>query len=871
MDTINGIPLRWDAVRDTKLLGGLINNLQSGQGIESLTHRGNSDGFTGTSQAIWQGMRQGSPLGDNDPICGAFVNDFYGTKHGQVIDYKKVVKFIQDFKGDHTALFDWKKLTPDPVRETVINYDEYGFPFDTGREEDRYYMVPYIYADENGKAKTAKIAGKLNKRVCYLEHNLSKQWGHAITIDLSKQVIEARFYVYYKDTYDQRNDVPDTLNPDDFRIDDKYKAIILVMGDLTDFAYLVRDLYGIKSFEAICLNISKKYVNKILAARGAVQLKYLYNNIPNFVAEYISSSGAISPDLLWQHILTLTEYDDTGLLSIFKDASAALINVFKAIGSSPVLYKKVISDQVLIRRIYYNLNGKSEVNGELISNGIIFSNFLAALCSANGYNGLTFTDKTFYYGGQYKFNANVMGKGEGSDGFYLQQLKTIPLEGMDFTPFTDDIAEGPDGVFKPFDIIYLLDNSSTSVMTVPLPAIVVKALSDELEWQEIQHNLRLGFDVLALAIGAVVVLTTGNPIVFSLALADIGLAVTDLTVQTFKEEIESIEGGKEFLTTWEKIYFYGNLGTALPGIISTLFKIGTGVLKIAIAVKNFNARNFIMAIFARIILERNIANFTRNTVKEIIYADEALLNSGVSFNTLGVSRLQEAGVLIIKALDADRKTVGYAAIYKGEAIATGTAKEVRDALKELWSVREKELLEKLDILWKRVPKLDETGKFWNCVNEEGNLLKWHNKISQNVVNLANEIADAIRKEGSKGWEAEVAKELSKYDELTDFNSDVRNITLNDMAGNIDVGSKKYLIECKGSVTHNSLTDKTFLEQFEKYLNPQDPNYFNFGNKKVVLAIKVFGRGATINHKVIKILKRKGVIVITDISDIKNLK
>jgi hypothetical protein len=723
MDTINGIPLRWDAEVDTKLLGGLINNLQGGQGMEGLTHQGSSDGFTGTSQAIWHGMRQGSPLGDNDPMCGAFVNDFYGTKQGEVIDYKKVVKFINNFKGDHTALFDWKKLTPDPVRETLINYDEYGFPFDTGREEDRYYMVPYVYTDENGKAKTAKIAGKLNKRVCYLEHNLDKQWGHTITIDLSKQTIEARFYVYYKDTYDQRNDAPDTLNPDDFRTDDKYKAIVLVMGNLNDFAYLVRDLYEIKSFEAICLNISRKYVNKILAARSAGQLKYLYSNIPNFVAEYISSSGAISPDLLWQHVLTLTEYDDTGLLSIFKDASAALINVFKAIGSYPVLYKKIVSDQTLIRRIYYNLDGKSKVNGESTSNRIIFSNFLAALCSANGYDGLTFTDKTFYYGGQYKFDANVRGKREGNDGFYLKQLKIIPLEGMDFTPFTEDIKEGVEGIFKPLDVIYFVDNSSPSAMSVPLPAIVVKALSDELEWQEIKHNLRLGFDVLALAIGAVVILTTGNPIVFGLALADIGLASTDLVVQTFREEIEAMDGGGEFLATWEKIYFYGNLGTALPGIIASLFKIGTGVLKIAIAAKNFNVRNFIMAIFARTIIERNIAKFTLNSLQAV---NDINKEFGVSSIAARLIDLQREGLAIFKGFVEGETVQQFLLFFQGKIVSFGDARKIISDISDLVKIKGASLIDKINkfLLFLRKEKtlVNTSAKIGDAATEQ--TIRW---------------------------------------------------------------------------------------------------------------------------------------------------
>jgi hypothetical protein len=58
-----------------------------------------------------------------------------------------------------------------------------------------------------------------------------------------------------------------------------------------------------------------------------------------------------------------------------------------------------------------------------------------------------------------------------------------------------------------------------------------------------------------------------------------------------------------------------------------------------------------------------------------------------------ITRLQELDVMIVKALDAERKTVDYPAIYSGEAVASGTAKKVRDALKEIWEARGAALLE----------------------------------------------------------------------------------------------------------------------------------------------------------------------------------
>jgi hypothetical protein len=119
-------------------------------------------------------------------------------------------------------------------------------------------------------------------------------------------------------------------------------------------------------------------------------------------------------------------------------------------------------------------------------------------------------------------------------------------------------------------------------------------------------------------------------------------------------------------------------------------------LRLAQAAKSFNALNFVRACLLKVILEIEIANFTKNTVKEIIYGEEALKLAGIHFNASGVKRLQEKGVLFIKGISAEGKTAGYAALYKGEVIAQGTAKEVREGLKDLWTTKGAKLIEELD-------------------------------------------------------------------------------------------------------------------------------------------------------------------------------
>lgn len=179
---------------------------------------------------------------------------------------------------------------------------------------------------------------------------------------------------------------------------------------------------------------------------------------------------------------------------------------------------------------------------------------------------------------------------------------------------------------------------------------------------------------------------------------------------------------------------------------------------------------------------------------------------------------------------------------------------------------------------KQIPRLDETAKFWQVTNQTGTELRWTNIREKD---LEKSIDAALKSSKTdKNWEGEVARELSKYDEITDFSSEfkiIENGTVKDIAGDIDVGSSKYIIECKQSISHNTLTKKLpdgsykFLNQFDKYLNQNNIKYINIKNKQVVLAIKSFGENTGITHPILKQLQDKGVIIITDLNQIKNLK
>jgi hypothetical protein len=543
--------------------------------------------------------------------------------------------------------------------------------------------IPFTYKNNLSQTEVkTNLKVSLNFRACQV--NINKP-GFVFFISSKEKKISFQIKFIYSDAVNKKVYNQDTAIKNDYSIDDKYEGIIIKTEKADDLIAVCREI-GNEEFAKI--SIEDLFIRRLKVENSAEELRFLYENLPDFVLNKLFA--LIGEKMLLQHLMILTEYDDTGLFSGFKDGSSALINILKAFNDSDTLYNLFKNDQVLVKRIYGNLDGTSEYENQTKSNKIIFSSLLYGLCVKNGFNGLERKDKTFYYGNEYKFDANVSAvrNDEKNDEFFIQQLRVIPLFGADILyPLTENIEEDKGSMYHPLEIVQFIDMDSKDKQPLPMPAIFVKALSDEVELQEIETSIRIGFDLLGVVLGVIVTSTTGNPTLFALALADIGLATTDGAIQSFKKEILELEGGEEFIATWEKIYLVGGAITAGPVVISSFLKLGTSILRLAEIAKNFNALKFTQTCMMKVILEIEIANFTKNTVKEIIFGEEALKATGTSFNMAGVTRLQKEGVLFIKAINSDGKAGNIAVIYKGEAIASGTAKEVRESLKDLWASR----------------------------------------------------------------------------------------------------------------------------------------------------------------------------------------
>jgi len=676
-----------------------------------------------TSRRSFEEITFDNKFGNQIEKCGAYNNDFYTG----ALNIRNLMDVLKTNADTNSFFFHYFQYTENlPIEKIILTN-----PYSTPTSIDVKKTIPYEYIDSNNKNKTAQLVIKLNTRACHV--NL-KNPGFVWNLNAKEKEFYTTLHFAYSDAVNKRDyDITPKIK-NDFTLEEKYEAIIIKTENFEDLLAISKAL----NKEVYVYNkIKELFIELINATKDSSELVYIYEIFPNFIIDDIKRSATIKQELLFEHLNKVADYDDKGFFSGFKDGSSAFITILRLMGDSEFLYSEFINNPEFIKRIYNNLDGYSLFEEQNISNKIVFSQLLAALCATNGNKGLVQKDDVFYYGQGYKFDSDIISffSDEKDNEFYLQQLKEvsktetliilddipryserIDVEVKSFEPQNDG------AMYHPLDLVYLVDISVSNKVSFPVPAIVIKALSDEKEKQEIEKGIRIGFDILAIVIGVVVVATTGNPLVATLAIADIALATTDIGVLAIREQLLKTDGGKEFLETWETIYIAGNLITAGPAVLSTLFKIGNGILKggtvlleggyklVLVATENANVANFVRSCMLKVLLEINIANFTKNTVKDILFAEEALANNSIKFDIGGVSRLQSKGVIFIKGIGFDDKAVGLAVIYKGEAIASGTAKEVRNALKEVWTARDAKLIEILEEMFKLKHIPDEVIK-----------------------------------------------------------------------------------------------------------------------------------------------------------------
>jgi len=204
-------------------------------------------------------------------------------------------------------------------------------------------------------------------------------------------------------------------------------------------------------------------------------------------------------------------------------------------------------------------------------------------------------------------------------------------------------------------------------------------------------------------------------------------------------------------------------------------------------------------------------------------------------------------------------------------------KEYEDAAKKQYSDLPAEDATKryLDDIALGRPYLD--GKFWKATNNFGTEVKWVNQTSSNKlgIKISKLIDDAISSsKPDKAFEGLVAKFVSDLEKqmgkIDNFGNKIsRNL------GELDITTKKYLIECKKALSGKTISNKNrkteFLEQFRRYTDKTHKNYINIENKKVILIIDELTDGLKHTNPVFKELEDMGVTILTDYKQLINFK
>jgi hypothetical protein len=280
----------------------------------------------------------------------------------------------------------------------------------------------------------------------------------------------------------------------------------------------------------------------------------------------------------------------------------------------------------------------------------------------------------------------------------------------------------------------------------------------------------------------------------------------------------------------------------------------------------------------RLFLEYKILNFTGNTVKSINFGVQIFENAALLQKA---TRLEEAGVLFVNGVDTKGAKV-YAALYDGKVMArANTEIALQEKLGELNLLNKSgsSLIAELKEIAKRIPQLTEDGRFWTCVNKAGTEFRWGNVSHKNVGNNIKQLENS--KDTSKQWNGDVAKVLSEVDNIETVNTKIEYYKplkgKYEPAGDYDVLSSNYLVECKESVSKTVLNDSSLFKQMVKYLDKSNELFVNFNNKTVILAIKSFGEGTGgIDNPVFKELTKVAIrnkmefFIITNLNQLKNL-
>lgn len=599
----------------------------------------------------------------------AYKADFYGNNERDGVDFPALLQLINKVNTNPKCIFKWNDFERQPTIRTYDTRDGEGGTIQ--RMKITANNIPFTYKNEFGQTIETQLQAKLNKRIDFID----SQWSFKIDIDGKKNKIFAQLSLYYVNTEKFRKEVESTANPNDFNINDKYRAIIFQTENLTDFAHLVKEIDADSNYSYYIKDkITEKMVAALKATKDKEEIVFLFENAPSWIAENFKSEELIT------FLELILSYDVDGFWSGYVDGSSAFINVLRGFNTQEKcvdLYTFFKNNPTKLKEIYHALDGTSVWEGTQMANKTIFASFLVSLCYAN-YDQLEFASKTFFIGDGYKVNTSAIGALDfNKTKYFLKQERTkfitmIPLANFAYYPLTydEDLEKGSE--YNPLEMIIVYDydqkqppsKSKTAPIPMIVPAIFLHDMASREELAQIVKVVRIGVNIFVIAL-SVASFGSASPLVALMLAVDITLATTDTIIALAEDHLS-----QEFLETWSKIYLIGGAVTATPLLLGSAFKTG---IKILDGTAKAEFKNFVRAFIFKVIIEKNIANFTKNTLRFVTENRELVSISKGLLNSNKLRQLNEYGAILVagEVKNADKIYTEYALVYKGEVVIKG--------------------------------------------------------------------------------------------------------------------------------------------------------------------------------------------------------
>ncbi|MBL7725398.1 MAG: EndoU domain-containing protein [Chitinophagaceae bacterium] len=461
---------------------------------------------------------------------------------------------------------------------------------------------------------------------------------------------------------------------------EEHLAIELTCNDMEDYL-LLSEYLGLYSNKGII----QSYNAAFLETRSIGARKFLYNRAPVYVLKQRGD------DLLWHDLQVLIEYDRS---SWHKDASKAMVRILGGFNDLQKMYQKLEQDPMVVMSLYKTINGTSK------GNYCLFLDIISELYASDQFKPKPGKEIRVPYGKNYSLHSGLFSGSE--DSVHLRVLVPDPDASPDyeimpspFSMFGDDpkraILDISD--LHPLQIVEYFNPETKNSRLVPV--IYLKYLSDQEDWATIIKLLNVTFDIISLLVGVGVVLKGARGLAMILALADAGVALTDLALmfEDVRKLLKKTDVGEWLVDNWTEINFCLGIGIMGPILLKGLIEKGPAIIKNLIAETADQAKKFAAA-FKQLIVTLKVELYVASYGKAILCAFDPITLVAQWLGKKMVQSMDSVGVMMGKVEEGDIKIL----LYKGKIIAEGTVDDIKRYLDKIFKKTGDDLLRHLDNL-----------------------------------------------------------------------------------------------------------------------------------------------------------------------------